>query len=657
MIYRFIFKETDMLNNIDNKDALDRFATIWDHVECGIAIIDAETREIIDINPVAARMFGDNKEKIIGKRCHKFVCPAEVNSCPIMDKGMVVDRSERIFINAKGETIPIIKSVAKIRYNNRLALLESFTDISNLKEAEEKLRFLHITEQANQAKSDFLSRMSHEIRTPMNAIIGMTKIAEKTSDIDKLKHCIDTIGLSSEHLLSIINDILDMSKIEAGKLELYSDDFQMEKMLMRICNLFHEKMEMKKIDFNIDIDEKISDSYNGDELRISQIITNLVSNAVKFTQNGGNISLSVKQKAPDTVQFVVSDDGIGMTEEQQVRLFNAFEQADTSISRRFGGTGLGLAICKNLAEKMGGCISAISAPDKGATFTVDINLAPACDNIISTNIPTDTKLLIAVDKTESIKLFEKIKSKYSLDMTICTNAGDAIKAAENAVLNGRKYNAALLATSLSDMDVFELAQSIKCFVEPSSIIALSSFLQWDKIDEQMHLFGIHKFIPTPLFATGILYAINDVINDNVETNAKSNISIENTPDFSQIHLLLVEDIEINREIFIELLAPTKISIDVAENGIEAVRMFKNDPDKYNMIIMDVQMPLMNGYEATSIIRSLEHRSAQTIPIVAMSANVFKEDIEKCHSCGMNDHIAKPIDINIVIEKIQTYNTV
>ena len=246
------------MNKKSENDALQRFETIWEHVECGIAIIDAETRKILAINPVAARMFGDDINKIVGKSCHRFICPAEHKSCPIMDLGQVVDRAERLFVRSDGKTIPIIKSVAKIQYNGRLALLESFTDISTLKEAEKKLRLLKITEEGNRAKSDFLSRMSHEMRTPLNAIIGMTKITEDSNDLARLKYCLSMISVSADHLLGLINDVLDMSKIEAGKLELELAPLNLEQILIKNCSLISEKADERKISMRVDIDRHMN---------------------------------------------------------------------------------------------------------------------------------------------------------------------------------------------------------------------------------------------------------------------------------------------------------------------------------------------------------------------------------------------------------------
>jgi len=389
----------------------------------------------------------------------------------------------------------------------------------------------------SRAKSDFLSRMSHEIRTPMNAIIGMTKIADNTNDIGKLRYCLATIGVSSAQLLGLINDILDMSKIEAGKFELDFAPFNIEKSLMKVCNLIIDSAERKGQKFDVILGKNMRVHYLGDELRLSQVITNLLSNAVKFTPENGTITLTAeeKQRKEDgsVLRFTVADTGIGMTQEQIGRLFTSFEQADESITRKFGGTGLGLSISKSIIDKMNGTIWVDSEINKGTTFTFDIELKWAAQQsggvIVNGITPSDLKLLIVEGK---------------------------------------------------------------------------------------------------------------------ET--------EDVPDFSDVTLLLAEDVDINREIFITLLENTNVKIDIAENGLIAVQKFTANPEQYNMIIMDVQMPEMDGYEATKTIRALDLPKAKSIPIIAMTANAFKEDVDKCIACGMNDHLAKPVDIKVVIGKILSY---
>jgi len=518
----------------DKKDSeLSRIGTILDNIECGIVIVDAETHRMMDINPVAERMYGASKASIIGDKCHKLICPAGEGACPVMDKNQDVHRSERVLLRADGKLTPIIKSVAKIRYNGRPALLESFTDITSLKEAEERLRIIEITEKSNRAKSDFLSRMSHEMRTPLNAIIGMAKIAEGTEDISKLRYCLSMIDLSSKHLLGIINDILDMSKIEAGKLELERAPMYIKKVLMTVNGVMMEQAERKKINLNISAGDGTDARYVGDELRLTQVVMNLISNAIKFTPEGGAVSLSAfevqKEAGFSTLRFTVSDTGIGMTKEQSDKLFNAFEQADGSITRQYGGTGLGLAISKSFVEKMDGRIWVESEPEKGSTFTFDVRLERASPQ------------------------------------------------------------------------------------------------------------GEHD---TP----GSPPAAPEAAADGVKA----------MPDFSNSAILLAEDVEINREIIITLLQDTKIRIDSAENGLEAVKKFKDDPDRYSIILMDIQMPGMNGYEATKTIRSLDSDRAGSVPIIAMSADAFKEDIDRCLASGMNGHLKKPIEIEKVLETLSSY---
>ena len=514
----------------DKRDSeLERVGTILENIECGIVIVDAETHELLDINPVAERMYNGSKASIIGSKCHKLICPAEEGSCPITDKNQVVHRSERALVKVDGAMVPIIKSVARIRYNERPALLESFTDITDLKEAEEKLRLFEITEQANRAKSDFLSRMSHEMRTPMNAIIGMAKIAERTDDIDKLKYCLSMIDVSSSHLLGIINDILDMSKIESGKFELDSAPLGIEKILAKVSGIMVEQAEKKNIKLSIFADSGMDTQYIGDELRLTQVITNLMSNAVKFTPDGGKVKLSVSKEQVDDelsiLTFEISDTGIGMTEAQLGKLFNPFEQADGSITREYGGTGLGLAISKNIVEKMDGSIWVQTEPGVGSTFTFEVKLKHAGKKIENGGIPS-------------------------------------------------------------------------------------------------------------------------------VSNTPADVAI--IPDFTGVTILLAEDIELNREIFITLLDSTNIEIDTAGNGKEAVQKFKDNPSRYAAIVMDVQMPVMNGYEATQTIRSLDIDRAKEIPIIALTADAFKEDVDRCIASGMNNHLKKPIELEKVIDILSIY---
>ncbi|MDR2595930.1 MAG: response regulator [Treponema sp.] len=496
---------------------------IFNNVESGIIIIDVETREIIDINPVVTRMYGRAKDKIINQRCETIFCTDK--GCPILDYNRSIDHSERQFKTASGEIIPVIKSVSKINYNGRPALLENFSDISYLKKAEE-------AKSASEAKSRFIANMSHEMRTPLNAITGMTAIGKNAKDMERKDYALDKIKDASTHLLGVINDVLDMSKIEANMLELSPVEFNFEKMLQNTAAVINFRVDEKNQKLTIHIDSKIPKTLIADDQRLSQVITNLLSNAVKFTHEKGSIILEAhcigEEKDVYTIQISVTDNGIGISDEQQKRLFMSFQQAESSTTRKYGGTGLGLAISKSIVELMDGKIWITSEPEKGSTFS----------------------FTIMAKRGKTVE----IVNEYT--------AGDSRQAEQT----------------------------------------------------QTDINGL----------------------------------------FAGRRVLLAEDVEINREVVLALLEPTQLEIDCAENGAEAVRMFSEAPNRYELIFMDVQMPEMDGYEATRRIRSLDIQNGKIVPIVAMTANAFREDIEECLAAGMDDHIGKPIDFEMVIEKLRTY---
>jgi signal transduction histidine kinase len=382
---------------------------------------------------------------------------------------------------------------------------------------------------ANRAKSNFLSNMSHEMRTPMNAIIGMTQIGKSASDVKKKDYAFEKIEGASNHLLGVINDVLDMSKIEAGKFELSITEFEFEKMLQRAINVTGFRIEEKKQNFSLFLDPDIPQVLSGDDQRLTQVITNLLTNAVKFTPEQGSICLNTyfvsEENGICTIKVEVTDTGIGISRENQTRLFTSFEQAESSTSRKFGGTGLGLAICKRIVEMMDGSIWVESEPGKGSVFAFTVQLKRGAEE--------------------------------------------------------------------------------------------SGGARADKETDSGEIRSFHG-----------------------------------------CRILLAEDVEINREIVISLLEPTEIEIDCAANGVEAMNMFISEPDRYDMIFMDMQMPQMDGLEATRHIREfeskLEPNAHQHIPIVAMTANVFKEDIEKCLEAGMNAHVGKPLDLSEVMEVLKRY---
>jgi len=388
---------------------------------------------------------------------------------------------------------------------------------------------LKAAEAANRAKSTFLANMSHEMRTPMNAIIGMAAIGKPATNIERKDYCLTKIEEASRHLLGVINDILDMSKIEAGKFELSPEEFDFEKMVRRVVDVINFRVDEKKQKLNVQIDDTVPQTIIADDQRVAQVITNLLGNAVKFTQEKGVISLNARSLGEEddlcTLEISVSDNGIGIDTKQQERLFSSFQQAEASTTRRFGGSGLGLAICKNIVEMMGGKIWLKSELGNGSVFT----------------------------------------------FTIKAKKGGGNETKERS-------------------------------------------LSWHDEKKDTNIDGI----------------------------------------FAGRRILLAEDVEINREIVLALFEPTKLEIDCAVNGKDAVRKFSENPDKYELIFMDIQMPEMDGYEATQRIRAMDIPKAKIIPIIAMSANVFKEDIEKCLQTGMNGHIGKPLNFDDVVEKLKGF---
>ena len=516
-------------------------------------------------------------------------------------------------------------------------------------------------ESANKAKSEFLARMSHEIRTPMNAIIGMTNIAQESDDPDRKKYCLDKISNASRHLLGIINDILDMSKIEANKFEISTEEFDFEKMLMNITNMVAFRMDEKKHNFVINFDPEIPNTIISDEQHLAQVIVNLLSNSVKFTPERGTITLQiqlVKTNNKDIqLRFEVIDTGIGISSDQQGKLFTSFEQADGSISRKFGGTGLGLAISKRIVELLGGEIGIESEIGKGTKVFFDIIATRGLSKVhatISNKIDRDSLHVLAVDDSSATReYFHHLMTRLKINYGIAESGKEALEMIKTADKNGNPYNFFFLDWMMPEMDGIELATEIKKLMPMNAVVIMISAAHWSDIEDKATAVGIDGYIPKPLFPSALVDCINIHLGAMTDEEKKA-VREQNQYDFSNYHLLLVEDVDINREIVMALLEDTKIKIDIAENGIEAVDKYNTEGEKYDLIFMDIHMPLMDGYEATPKIRESMQNTTKKIPIIAMTANAFKEDIERCIACGMNDHISKPIDGHIMLEKMKTW---
>ena len=517
-----------------------------------------------------------------------------------------------------------------------------------------------LAEQASMAKSSFLSNMSHEIRTPMNAIIGMASIGAAAADPERMNHCFAKIVDASQHLLGVINDVLDVSKIESGKFELSPEEFYFEKLLQRVMNVINFRIGEKSQKFTLHIDKAIPDTLIADSQHLAQVITNLLGNAVKFTPEYGSIHLDTcllsEENGICIIKVSVIDNGIGITPEQQSRLFQSFQQAEASTTRRFGGTGLGLSISKSIVEMMDGEIWVESEFNKGSTFAFTFQAKRGSEEkgtLLDPDINLDNVRILAVDDDrDTLAFFTGIMQDLGISCDTAENAEDALK----IVRQNKAYNIYFVDWKMPGLDGIELTRELKQKAaaegDGKSVVIMISAVEPSVIDDSAKKAGVDRFLIKPLFPSVIADIINDCVGDRREQPAES--SSKSDISFEGCSILLAEDVEINREIVLTLLEPLQLTITCAENGLEAVNMFAANSGQYDMILMDVQMPEMDGYAATRNIRASDFPNAKDIPIIALTANVFKEDIEKCLAAGMNAHIGKPIAFTELLTKLEQY---
>ena len=539
-----------------------------------------------------------------------------------------------------------------------LVIFIDITDVTELREMQRKLiaqtealkDALSVAEQANRAKSDFLSRMSHEIRTPMNAIIGMTTIAAAyIEDRKRVEDCLEKIGYSSKHLMTLINDVLDMSKIDAGKMQISHETFSLERTLESITSMVYPQAADKGLTFTVPPVDLSDTVLTGDELRLNQILINLLSNAVKFTPEGGTIRLEIRQlwRRPGRVRlrFTVSDTGVGMSEAFLGHIFDPFEQEDGR--RAGGGTGLGMPITRNLVTLMGGTISVKSRPDQGSTFTVELDFdLPDRGNAApeqKLHAIQSLKVLVADDDRDSCIHASLLLQNLGIDSDWVQTGRECVEKVRAAHRSGTDYDVCLVDWRMPDMDGIEATRRMREAVGPDTLIIIITAYDWGAIEQSARAAGANAFLSKPIFASTLYNALLAVTGIEKAVLCPNPGGSLRRPQLAGRHVLLVEDNEINREIAMELLKMVEITVDYAGDGQEAVDKFLAFGDNYDLILMDVQMPVMYGYRATQAIRRSGHPRAGSIPIIAMTADAFHEDVVRATEAGMDGHLAKPID--------------
>ena len=517
---------------------------------------------------------------------------------------------------------------------------------------------LSLAEEANKAKTAFLSNMSHEIRTPMNAIIGLDNIALNDENLsDKTRDHLEKIGNSAQHLLNIINDILDMSRIESGKMTLKNEEFSISKLLENINTMVSGQCSEKGLNFNCSITGDLDDHYIGDDMKLRQVLLNILSNAVKFTPEGGSVDFTVEPTAKfdgrTTLKFRISDTGIGMDKEFIPRMFDAFAQEDSSATNKYGSSGLGMAITKNIIDIMNGDIKVESEKGKGSTFTVMVTLQDAkksasADEEISID-PSEMSILVIDDDPVACEHARLVLEKVGISIDTALSGKDAVDMVTLRHARRNPYNLILVDWKMPDMDGVETTKKIRNIIGNESAIIILTAYKWDDVLEEAINAGVDSFIAKPIFASNVL----EEFQRSLIRRSANKTDVART-DLRGKKILLAEDVQINAEIIIMLLNMKEMVVDHAENGKIALDMYLSHPEGYyDAVLMDMRMPEMDGLTATSEIRSAGKADSESIPIIALTANAFDEDVQRSLQAGLNAHLSKPVEPENLYETLES----
>ena len=519
---------------------------------------------------------------------------------------------------------------------------------------------LAAAKEANKAKTAFLSNMSHEIRTPMNAIIGLDNIALNDPAISgSTREHLEKIGSSAQHLLSIINDILDMSRIESGRMTINHEEFSFSRLLEQVNTIISGQCRDKGLDYDCRIVGKVDEYYIGDDMKLRQVLINILGNAVKFTPAGGNVFFEVREIArfdeKAALRFTVTDTGIGMSEDYLPRIFDAFSQEDSSSTNRYGSTGLGMPITKNIVELMNGTIEVESEKGKGSTFTVTVTLeesarTESADAEGTELHPHEMTVLVIDDDPVACEHAKLILGHVGIHCETAMSGAEGLDLIRLRHARREPYNLILVDWKMPEMDGIETTRRIREISGTESAIIILTSYNWDDVAEEAREAGVDTFVSKPLFAANVM----DEFREAFKKKNKTAQEIRGTADLKGRRILLAEDVEVNAEIMIMVLSMRDIRVDHAENGQAAVEMFTaSEPGYYDAILMDMRMPVMDGLEATRTIRDLARADAKTIPIIALTANAFDEDVQRSMQAGLNAHLSKPVEPDVLFETLES----
>lgn len=537
-------------------------------------------------------------------------------------------------------------------------------DVTEIKRKEEESRKIlkdawEAATRANAAKSDFLSRMSHDIRTPLNAIIGMTAIAKmRLDDRERVLNCLGKITASSRHLLSLINEVLDMSKIESGKIQISEDAFHLSELVQNVLAMVRPAAVAKHQEMVLHVVNVEHENVVGDQVRIQQVFVNILGNAVKYTPEGGHLELEIRERSSreygyGCYEFVFQDNGIGMEPDFVRTLFDPFSRAEDSRVSKIEGTGLGMAITKNLVQLMNGTIEVESEKNKGTRFTVTLYLKQRNVSLPDMERLSGQRILVVDDDAHIRKTVCGMLSDMGMKAESAAGGREAVERFAQASAAGKRYFAVILDWKMPDVDGLDAAEGIAEMAGEDKPILILAAYDWSRVEEDARRAGIDEFITKPMFKSRLAYFFRRLAGlDSGEPGEKQE---KEQYSFAGRRILLVEDNDLNREIAVEILGDMDVFVETAENGKESLEVYQSHPSGYyDLIFMDIQMPVMNGHEAAQAIRRSGREDAQEIPIIAMTANAFAEDVMKSRQAGMNEHISKPLDLEELLQCMERW---